>query len=673
MLSFRYISARSVNRYTNNEPAPPPNEVELPPEYSTFYWQLQGTVPTNRAETVYDIDGFDNAKSVFDTLNVAGKYTIAYFSAGTWEPGRPDSGSFPSGVKGNAVPGWETERWLDVRAVATLQPIMEARADIAVTKGAKAIEWDNLDGYDNNPGFSISQAQQKTYLTMLADITHARGLACIFKNVPQFASWAAPIFDGCICEEAYEWTEIADYMPFRNANKPVWAVEYTGTLNCSDAQSRGIYLAKFPLDLDGPPTSTCSIAPPSSLLGTGSVSTSEADYPRTGSVTSGNYYVDGTSGNDSNGGTSLGSAKKTIAAAITAASSGQTIIVRGGTYALTSALAVSKQVNIYGYGTERWVIDRANGGTTSGVNHAGIRITANGAKIKGFGVKGVPTRSDADYATYAVEVVSGTSNVVIEDGVIWGGKSGSVMLYQCSNPLVMDVITIGSSGAGSASNMPDGIVATANSGQATTNATIVRCLAANIGDDCFDLFRATGAKIIDCVAISAGTSHTGASLGDGNGYKMGGTGSGNNTLRGSISIYAKTTGITNNANAGSAGLFINNTAAHNARGLLSDDGTAPVQTNNIALNNTVYNTSVAGTQNNNTWNLSISNASFAAIASGDWSLGSGSSCIGVGTSGANLGASTVALELLKKWWNHSLIWVTGRGAGPGGTGLPGDS
>lgn len=409
------------------------------------------------------------------------------------------------------------------------------------------------------------------------------------------------------------------------------------------------------------------------LLGVGSTSTSLTDYPPTGPVTTGNWYVDGTSGNDGNAGTSLGSAFKTIGAALSTASSGHTIIVRGGTYALSAALVVNKQVNVYNYGAERWVIDRGNGGTTSGVNHAGIRITASGAKIKGFGIKGVPTRSDADYATYAVEVTSGTSNVAIEDGVIWGGKSGSVMLYQCSNPLVMDVVTIGSSGAGSASNMPDGIVATANSGQATTNATIVRCLAANIGDDCFDLFRATGTKIIDCVAISAGISHTGATLGDGNGFKMGGTGSGNNTLRGSISVYARTAGITNNANAGAAGLFINNTAAHNARGVLSDDGTAPQQTNNIALNNTVYNTSVAGTQNANTWNQSISNASFASIANGDWSLGAGSACIGAGTGGANLGASTVALTLLKKWWPHPLVWVTGRGAGSGGTGLPGDA
>lgn len=35
--------------------------------------------------------------------------------------------------------------------------------------------------------------------------------------------------------------------------------------------------------------------------------------------------------------------------------------------------------------------------------------------------------------------------------------------------------------------------------------------------------------------------------------------------------------------------------------------------------------------------------------------------------------STIALELLKKWWDHSQIWVPGRGSGPGGTGLPGDT
>lgn len=236
-----------------------PAGIVLPPVTSTFYWQLQGTVPTNRSEQVYDIDGFDNNQAKFTTLRNAGKYVIAYFSAGTYENWRPDQASFPSGVKGNNVDGWAGEKWLDVRAVSTLQPIMEARADLAKTKGAHAIEWDNLDGYDNSPGFSINATQQRTYLQMLADITHARGMAAIFKNVPQFSTWASSRFDGCICEEAYEWDEISDYMPFRNAGKPVWAVEYNGTLNCSDANSRGIYLAKFPLDLDGAPVSVCTL------------------------------------------------------------------------------------------------------------------------------------------------------------------------------------------------------------------------------------------------------------------------------------------------------------------------------------------------------------------------------------------------------------------------------
>lgn len=517
--------------------------------------------------------------------------------------------------------------------------------------------------------FGLEQVDNAT------QVTSASNMLTRFSSIGSTVNWAYSTTPRDAANVSPDLSALLQVIIDRSGWTSGNAVQFLGASNVSAVsitQMRSYYTgaagtyALLSVDYTTPDTDP-------TLIGVGSTSTSLTDYPKTGSVTTGDWYVDGANGNDGNSGTSLGSAFKTIGAAVTAASSSHTIIVRGGTYALSAALNVSKQVNVYNYSTERWVIDRGNGGTTSGVNHAGIRITANGAKIKGFGVKGVPIRSDADYATYAVEVASGTSNVVVEDGVIWSSKSGSVMLYQCSGPLVMDVITIGSSGAGSASNMPDGIVATANSGQATTNATIVRCLAANVGDDCYDLFRATGAKIVDCVAISAGISHTGANLGDGNGFKMGGTGSGNNTLRGSISVYGRTTGITNNANAGTAGLFINNTAAHNARGLLSDDGTYPQQTNNIALNNTVYNQSVAGSQTNNTWNLSITNASFSDVSNGDWSLDTGSACIAAGTSGANLGASVVALALLKKWWNHSLIWVTGRGAGSGGTGLPGDS
>lgn len=647
----------------------PPGEGVLPPELSTFYWQLQGTVNTGRPEAVYDIDGFDNAKSVFTNLKGKGKYTIAYFSAGTWEPGRPDSDSFPSGVKGNVVQGWETERWLDVRAISTLQPIMEARVAVAKGKGAHAIEWDNLDVYDQSSGFSISQAQNKTWLQMLSTITRAAGLSPIFKNTPAFASWALPYFDACIVEEAYRYSEIADYMPWRNANKPVWAVEYTGTLNCTDANNRGIYLAKFPLDLNGAPTSVCSLTPPeepsgSSIIGLASTSTSLTDYPKSANTTTGNYYV-ATNGNDSNNGTSVSTPFKTIGKALSVVSAGQTILVRAGTYVLSSRLTTSaayaSTVRLWGYGTERPVVDGSSLGSGSAGRMFYLLSASRRLHIKGFVFKG------AKDTTFEIE----GQNHVFEDLIIYDSMASGTHQFGGGNNTFLDVVVFKmGDGVSTDTNVADGMAWTHSSSSVwTTGNVAARCLVANAPDDGFDCFRARGTEFVDCVSVGAGYYWNGTSAGDGGGFKEGGnptySGSGGgNTFKGCIAIGCKTAGFNDNSSiVGNTLMF--NTSVNSTRGFINGTDTC---SDNISWNNPTYHAYNTG-GSRNSWNLSNQNPQFES----DFSLKSNSPYRNASAGGGPTGASDVALALLAKWYNHSKIWVPGRGAGPGGTGLPGDS
>lgn len=134
-----------------------------PAKHCSWNWQLSGTVDTAADAQAYDIDAFDNAAAVVTELHAANRYCIAYFSGGTYENWRPDAASFPAGVRGNAVDGWAGENWLDVRQLDVLAPIMSARADVAKTKGFDGIEWDNVDGYTNNPGFPLTRAHQIAY------------------------------------------------------------------------------------------------------------------------------------------------------------------------------------------------------------------------------------------------------------------------------------------------------------------------------------------------------------------------------------------------------------------------------------------------------------------------------------------------------------------------------
>ena len=109
-----------------------------------------------------DIDGFDNSAAEVATLHAAGQHVICYIDVGTAENWRSDYGSFPAGVQGNTN-GWPGEKWLDVRQLSVLEPIMAARFQMCQQKGFDAVEPDNTDGFENGTGFPISAAQQATF------------------------------------------------------------------------------------------------------------------------------------------------------------------------------------------------------------------------------------------------------------------------------------------------------------------------------------------------------------------------------------------------------------------------------------------------------------------------------------------------------------------------------
>ena len=147
----------------------------------TWQYQLQGAIDTSVSAAVFDIDGFDTPSSVVATLHGHGAHVVCYVSAGAWENWRPDAGRFPSSVLGSGN-GWPGEKWLDIRQLAILRPIMAARFDICKAKGFDAVEPDNVDGYANSTGFPLTGAQQIAYNKMLAGLAHERGLRVGLKN-----------------------------------------------------------------------------------------------------------------------------------------------------------------------------------------------------------------------------------------------------------------------------------------------------------------------------------------------------------------------------------------------------------------------------------------------------------------------------------------------------------
>jgi hypothetical protein len=159
----------------------PDTAVWTPAPGTTWQWQLSGSIDTSPDVEVFDID-HEVSAGVVDALHVEGRKVICYLSAGTAEDYRDDYDDFPAAVLGDTMDDWPHERWLDVRALDALEPIMAARMDICADKGFDAVEPDNVDGYSNDTGFPLSAADQLAYNRMIADLAHERGLAVGLKN-----------------------------------------------------------------------------------------------------------------------------------------------------------------------------------------------------------------------------------------------------------------------------------------------------------------------------------------------------------------------------------------------------------------------------------------------------------------------------------------------------------
>jgi hypothetical protein len=200
---------------------------------------------------MYDIDLFDAPDGVIEGLHEDGRQVVCYFSAGSWEEWRPDGGDFPDAVKGNNLAGWPGEKWLNVRRLDLLGPIMEARLDLAVTRGCDGVEPDNVDGYANLTGFGLTGTDQRRYNTWLAERAHERGLSVGLKNDLGQIPGLVGIFDWALNEQCFEFDECEALLPFVAAGKAVFGVEYQGTPEsfCPQAAAYGFSWLKKHLAL----------------------------------------------------------------------------------------------------------------------------------------------------------------------------------------------------------------------------------------------------------------------------------------------------------------------------------------------------------------------------------------------------------------------------------------
>jgi hypothetical protein len=225
-------------------------QIWMPKPGVTWQWQLTGKLDTSVDAQMYDIDLFTSSTATIQALHSAGRIVVCYFSAGSYEPDRPDSDALSRTGLGSVLDGWPDEKWLDIRSTA-VRDLMKARLDLAKKNGCDGVEPDNVDGFDNSNGLGLTKQDAIDYDLFLANESHTRGLSVGLKNSLGLVSSLVSSFDWALNEECLQFDECSSLAPFISAGKAVFHCEYAMTTNgiCGKAPQGFSTIVKN-LDLD---------------------------------------------------------------------------------------------------------------------------------------------------------------------------------------------------------------------------------------------------------------------------------------------------------------------------------------------------------------------------------------------------------------------------------------
>ena len=266
----------------------------VPAPGTTWQWQLTGDIEFGIDVAMYDVDLFEVPAAQIAQLRAAGHVVICYFSAGSHEDWRADADAFPNVAIGDPLDEWPGERWLDVRSLA-VRAAQAARLDLAVEKGCDGVEPDNVDGYVNPTGFDLEAADQLDFNRWLAREAHARQLSIGLKNdVDQVGALVAD-FDWALNEECVSYDECEILLPFIEAGKAVFHVEYVDEPEEGPDLAREVCPQTAPLglstliktwDLD-PWLIACDVERPEPSISAPDASLPDVSLPDSGSLDAG--------------------------------------------------------------------------------------------------------------------------------------------------------------------------------------------------------------------------------------------------------------------------------------------------------------------------------------------------------------------------------------------------
>lgn len=318
-----------------------------------------------------------------------------------------------------------------------------------------------------------------------------------------------------------------------------------------------------------------------------------------------------TGGNDSNAGT-MTAPLATIGKAISLVSAGGTIAVRGGTYALTTNLQITKSgtasapITLTNYQNERVITDGealpytpgAVGSTIPSADRGAIHMQASYWRIAGLEIEHGP------YAVYCNACNNNTfERLVTHDNY----ETGFQLQGASANNLILNLDSYNNRDPRKNGESADGLGIKEGSGAGN----IVRGARLwNNVDDGFDAWSFSSPITIQST-IAYGNGFNRWNIpdfsGDGNGFKLGGSGgtgpAASHSVSNSMSFGNAAHGFTDNGNTGS--IVVNrSTAYQNAKtGFDFDGGSTSKLTANLAVGNAAAVALGSSTASGNSWNI----------------------------------------------------------------------
>jgi hypothetical protein len=230
-----------------------------------------GDTPPGDNPVIYDIDGIENPASTIASLHQLGDRAICYVEVGTAgnyytaaQEGIPTTYYAQlkaAGDLGSKLSGYP-EYFISINAPSAVSIIESMIDQQCAAKGFDGVETDLDETFGNNEGktgFTITQANEESYLTILSSYMHSLGLGWIAKNlddtgIASFVNDMAPLAQGIISEQCNQYSTCSLLSPFEKAGKWIGNAEYSPETQkefCASDNAANINGILFNVNLSG--------------------------------------------------------------------------------------------------------------------------------------------------------------------------------------------------------------------------------------------------------------------------------------------------------------------------------------------------------------------------------------------------------------------------------------